>query len=567
MPASGTPSWCRPSTTPSTWSWGRRRTASRTCCRSGTGGCSPRRSPSTAGRRSSWPTTWPRVRGPRSRPRCAATRTSATSASTGRRSGGWSSTSTTSTRRWTGPFEWDVKRLAASVELAAAGQRLPGEAAARDRRAVRPRIPGGHAHLREPAHAGRLVRPRHRADGRPASCSTPSTSPAARRSPGPSTRPGRATASVRGASWPRWSTAGCAWSADPRCSSRAGTSTSDPGRRRWSEWITTLIDEYATTLSTNRRQLLQQYRFVDIALKVVGVGSVGTRSWVVLMVGRDEEDPLFLQAKEAVRSVLDVALGSRALDHHGQRVVEGQRIMQAVSDVLLGWQRATRRRRQHRLLRAPAAGLEGRRWRSRASRRRSSNGMRGSAPRPWLAPMRGPATASPSPPTSAVATPSTTRSASSPRPTPTRPRPTTPPCSRRPATDGSRPSTTSSRSPPRVPPWLDGDGDRGRHRRATSPGSTTRPTPTSAATTSATLRCSTTRDDYTLMPPYGGETRRGFGLDREGHRGGRPVLRRPARPPSTSSTGTRRETSSSSPRSSGSTARSGTCRTRTCRCG
>ena len=66
-----------------------------------------------------------------------------------------------------------------------------------------------------------------------------------------------------------------------------------------------------TTLSANRRQLLQQYRFVDIALKVVGVGSVGTRSWVVLMVGRDEGDPLFLQAKEAVRSVLDVALGSR----------------------------------------------------------------------------------------------------------------------------------------------------------------------------------------------------------------------------------------------------------------
>ena len=115
-----------------------------------------------------------------------------------------------------------------------------------------------------------------------------------------------------------------------------------PGPEALEQWITTLIDEYATTLSANRRQLLQQYRFVDIALKVVGVGSVGTRSWVVLMVGRDEEDPLFLQAKEAVRSVLDVALGSRALDHHGQRVVEGQRIMQAVSDVLLGWQRATR---------------------------------------------------------------------------------------------------------------------------------------------------------------------------------------------------------------------------------
>ena len=72
------------------------------------------------------------------------------------------------------------------------------------------------------------------------------------------------------------------------------------------------------------------------------MGSVGTRAWVVLMVGRDEDDPLFLQAKEAVRSVLDVASGSRDTAHPGQRVVEGQRLMQAVRDVLLGWQRATR---------------------------------------------------------------------------------------------------------------------------------------------------------------------------------------------------------------------------------
>ena len=105
--------------------------------------------------------------------------------------------------------------------------------------------------------------------------------------------------------------------------------------------ITALIDGYAATLATNRRQLLEQYRYVDIALKVVGVGSVGTRAWVVLLVGRDEEDALFLQAKEATRSVLDLATGSRDLPHHGQRVVEGQRLMQAVSDVLLGWQRAS----------------------------------------------------------------------------------------------------------------------------------------------------------------------------------------------------------------------------------
>ena len=115
-----------------------------------------------------------------------------------------------------------------------------------------------------------------------------------------------------------------------------------PGPEELERWITGLVGEYASTLSTNRQQLLDQYRYVDVALKVVGVGSVGTRAWVVLLVGRDDDDPLFLQSKEAVRSVLDVALGSRALANHGERVVEGQRLMQAVSDVMLGWQRAAR---------------------------------------------------------------------------------------------------------------------------------------------------------------------------------------------------------------------------------
>jgi uncharacterized protein (DUF2252 family) len=76
-----------------------------------------------------------------------------------------------------------------------------------------------------------------------------------------------------------------------------------------------------------------------MARKVVGVGSVGTRAWVVLMTGRDDEDPLILQAKEAQASVLEPYAGASRFDNHGQRVVEGQRLMQAASDIFLGWQR------------------------------------------------------------------------------------------------------------------------------------------------------------------------------------------------------------------------------------
>jgi uncharacterized protein (DUF2252 family) len=76
---------------------------------------------------------------------------------------------------------------------------------------------------------------------------------------------------------------------------------------------------------------------VDAARKVVGVGSVGTRAWIVLMLGRDDDDPLFLQAKEAEASVLEPYLGKSQFANHGQRVVEGQRLMQAASDIMLGW--------------------------------------------------------------------------------------------------------------------------------------------------------------------------------------------------------------------------------------
>jgi uncharacterized protein (DUF2252 family) len=102
-----------------------------------------------------------------------------------------------------------------------------------------------------------------------------------------------------------------------------------------------LLRSYRSSLQDDRRHLLERYRFMDLARKVVGVGSVGTRAWVVLMLGRDNEDPLFLQCKEAQPSVLEPFVGKSEFHNHGRRVVEGQRLMQASSDILLGWLRAT----------------------------------------------------------------------------------------------------------------------------------------------------------------------------------------------------------------------------------
>jgi uncharacterized protein (DUF2252 family) len=98
-----------------------------------------------------------------------------------------------------------------------------------------------------------------------------------------------------------------------------------------------LFREYRRTLQQDRRHLLEEFRMVDLARKVVGVGSVGTRCWILLLLGRDGDDPLFLQIKEAQASVLEPYLGKSEYSNHGQRVVVGQRLMQATSDIFLGW--------------------------------------------------------------------------------------------------------------------------------------------------------------------------------------------------------------------------------------
>jgi uncharacterized protein (DUF2252 family) len=108
------------------------------------------------------------------------------------------------------------------------------------------------------------------------------------------------------------------------------------------EALHAMHQEYRSTLADDRRALLERYRYVDSSRKVVGVGSVGTRAWIALLIGRrGPDDPLFLQFKEAEASVLEPFLGPSEFANHGQRVVEGQRLTQAASDIMLGWLRTS----------------------------------------------------------------------------------------------------------------------------------------------------------------------------------------------------------------------------------
>jgi len=112
---------------------------------------------------------------------------------------------------------------------------------------------------------------------------------------------------------------------------------SGDGRDEMLNWLHSMIRVYRSSLEHDRRVLLEEYELVDFARKVVGVGSVGTRAWIALFMGQDGSDPLFLQLKEAEASVLEEFLVPSEFSNHGQRVVTGQRLMQAASDIFLGW--------------------------------------------------------------------------------------------------------------------------------------------------------------------------------------------------------------------------------------
>jgi uncharacterized protein (DUF2252 family) len=112
----------------------------------------------------------------------------------------------------------------------------------------------------------------------------------------------------------------------------------DAAREETEEWMRSLVRAYRGSLPYEHHPM-EEFRYVDTARKVVGVGSVGTRAWIFLFVGRDHGNPLFLQAKEAQASVLESYVGRSRFENHARRVVEGQRLMQAASDIFLGWLR------------------------------------------------------------------------------------------------------------------------------------------------------------------------------------------------------------------------------------
>jgi hypothetical protein len=111
----------------------------------------------------------------------------------------------------------------------------------------------------------------------------------------------------------------------------------DEQRERYVEVVQEFLRQYRGCLPPHTRTMIERYRFMHIARKVVGVGSVGTRCWVILMLGRDQSDPLILQLKEAMPSVLEPYIAPTVYETQGRRVVEGQRLMQTSADHLLGW--------------------------------------------------------------------------------------------------------------------------------------------------------------------------------------------------------------------------------------
>ncbi|TNC29263.1 DUF2252 domain-containing protein [Amycolatopsis alkalitolerans] len=240
-----------------------------------------------------------------------------------------------------GPWEWDVKRLAASLEIAGRDNGYPRKrrheivtaAVAEYRRAMREfsrwtvlRVWYAHADVEtvESTYAGRFSAARRR------KLSRTTEKARARDHLGALRKFTRIADGV-----PRIAS-------DPPLIVRV----EELGVRK--ERAVQLIDElqgvvaaYRETLEPDRRLLLDRYRMADFARKVVGVGSVGTRCWMLLLLGKDDQDPLFLQAKEAGPSVLEDYLGPSEFGNCGQRVVVGQRLMQAVSDIFLGWVRVT----------------------------------------------------------------------------------------------------------------------------------------------------------------------------------------------------------------------------------
>jgi uncharacterized protein (DUF2252 family) len=238
-----------------------------------------------------------------------------------------------------GPWEWDVKRLAASMEVAARGRGFSGKqrraivtaTVASYRRAMRGfagmsdlEVWYAHADMdRLQSEFGSRMKARQRKQV--------SKGLAKARTRDSMQEVGKLTRVVDGR--PR------IISDPPLLVPLDELLGSQADRKLMESELSDLVGRYRRTLETDRRYLLDQFQFADMARKVVGVGSVGTRCWIVLLLGRHDADPLFLQVKEASESVLSRFAGASKYANQGQRVVAGQRLMQASSDIFLGWQR------------------------------------------------------------------------------------------------------------------------------------------------------------------------------------------------------------------------------------
>ncbi|WP_225625168.1 DUF2252 domain-containing protein [Streptomyces werraensis] len=237
-----------------------------------------------------------------------------------------------------GPFEWDVKRLAASFAIAG---RANGFTVAEQSDAVRACVAAYRLRMREFAgmRALDIWYAQDDAD-RLRELASSSLTAEARRRTAEAARKARGRTHLQAyAKLTRATPQGRRIAADPPLITPLrdlldGAPAEEKGLRA-------VLDGYARSLASDRLHLLSRYRPVDVARKVVGVGSVGTRCWIVLMLGRDDDDPLLLQAKEAQESVLAPYTDGEEPDNQGRRVVEGQRLIQTTSDILLGWTHAT----------------------------------------------------------------------------------------------------------------------------------------------------------------------------------------------------------------------------------
>jgi uncharacterized protein (DUF2252 family) len=235
-----------------------------------------------------------------------------------------------------GPFEWDVKRLAASVEIAGRGRRLSDA----DRNvAVQSAVRGYRETIRQLAALRNLdvwyaqvdvddLVAELRSHEEHEDAKTMERSATRVRADNDQRALGKLTYLVDG--MPRIVP-------DPPLIVPVGELDSRTHDRETE--LRDMFRRYRRSLQPDRRTLLEGFRYGDLAQKVVGVGSVGTRCWILLLLGRDEEDLLFLQLKEAQASVLESHLGPSGFTSHAERVVEGQRLSQASSDIFLGWTR------------------------------------------------------------------------------------------------------------------------------------------------------------------------------------------------------------------------------------